>query len=138
MFIGGMPEAVLSFQESSSFENVASIHRSIVNTYEDDFAKYGRRQDIALLQRVFRQIPLKVGRKVKYVNFSREDRSREVKAAIDLLAKARVCYRVFASHCSGVPLYADINEAVYKLIFLDIGLMNNICGMDWSSLSGLG
>jgi len=135
MLVGGMPEAVLSFQESGSFENVASIHRSIVNTYEDDFTKYGQRHDIALLQQVFRQIPLKVGQKVKYVNFSREDRSRDVKAAINLLAKARVCHRVFASHCSGVPLYADINDTVYKLLFLDIGLMNNLCGMDWSSLN---
>jgi len=26
-------------------------------------------------------------------------------------------------HCSGLPLQADMEEKVYKLLFLDIGLM---------------
>ncbi len=33
-----------------------------------------------------------------------------------------------------MPLQADIKERVYKLLFLDIGLMNAICGLDWPSL----
>jgi predicted AAA+ superfamily ATPase len=76
-----------------------------------------------------------VGQKVKYVNFSREDRSRDIKNSIDLLEKARVCIRVFASHCSGVPLNADINQFVYKLLFLDVGLMNHVTGVNWLDLS---
>ncbi|MEA2115076.1 MAG: DUF4143 domain-containing protein, partial [Thermodesulfobacteriota bacterium] len=39
------------------------------------------------------------------------------------------------SHCSGLPLQADIKERVYKLLFLDVGLMNAICGLDWRSIS---
>jgi hypothetical protein len=42
---------------------------------------------------------------------------------------------VFASHCSGVPLHADIDETAFKLLFLDVGLMNHVCGMDWLALS---
>jgi len=135
LFIGGMPEAVLAFQESASLEEASSVHRRIVSTYEDDFAKYAQRRELVRLQRTFRMIPLQVGQKVKYVNFSREDRSRDIKAAIDLLEKARVCIRVFASHCSGVPLIADINEFVYKLLFLDVGLMNHVSGMSWLDLN---
>lgn len=135
LFVGGMPEAVLAFRESGSLEEVSSVHRSIVSTYEDDFAKYARRRELARLQRTYRMIPRQVGKKIKYVNFSREDRSRDIKDAIDLLEKARVCIRVFASHCSGVPLSADINQFVYKLLFLDIGLMNHMCGLNWLDLN---
>ena len=37
-------------------------HRRIVSTYEDDFAKYARHQELALLQRTFQLIPRQVGR----------------------------------------------------------------------------
>jgi predicted AAA+ superfamily ATPase len=136
-FAGGMPEAVLAFKESGSLKDSTEVHSRILNTYEDDFAKYAKQKDLRLLQRIFRMIPQRVGEKVKYVNFSREERSRDIKAAIDLLVKARVCFSVHAGHCSGVPLYADIRMSVYKLLFLDVGLMNHVCGLNWSILNGL-
>ena len=92
LFVGGMPEAVLAFQESTSFAEVARVQWSIASTCEDDFAKYARHRELVLLQCIFRLIPRQVGHKVKYVHLSRENRSREVKAAIDLLAKALVCH----------------------------------------------
>jgi predicted AAA+ superfamily ATPase len=135
LFVGGMPEAVQAFVETGSLEESSAVHRRIVSTYEDDFAKYAAPGDRTLLQHVFRQIPRLVGRKIKYVSVSREERSRDVKAAIGQLVGARVCHRVSASHCSGVPLQADIDETAFKLLFLDVGLMNHVCGMDWLALS---
>jgi uncharacterized protein len=134
LFIGGMPEAVSAFRETGSFEEANTVHRQIVSTYEDDFAKYARQSELMLLQRIFRLIPRMVGQKVKYVSYSRDHRSRDVKAAFEMLEKARICLRVFSSHCSGIPLYADINELAFKLVYLDIGLMNHVCGMNWSHL----
>jgi predicted AAA+ superfamily ATPase len=135
LFVGGMPEAVRAFLETGSLEESAAVHRRIVSTYEDDFAKYGAPRHQALLQNIFRQIPRLVGQKVKFVNVSREDRSRDVKEALGLLARARVCHRVAASRCSGVPLNANVDESAFKLLFLDVGLMNHACGMDWLALS---
>ncbi|MFV2058337.1 MAG: DUF4143 domain-containing protein [Thiohalomonadales bacterium] len=48
---------------------------------------------------------------------------------------ARVISKVMHSHCSGLPLQADINERIYKLIFLDIGLMNAISGLGWQTIA---
>jgi hypothetical protein len=42
-----MPEAVLAFRESGSLEEVSSVHRTIVSTCEDDFAKYAQRRELA-------------------------------------------------------------------------------------------
>ncbi|MDP2863202.1 MAG: ATP-binding protein [Desulfobacterales bacterium] len=137
LFVGGMPEAVNAFAEENSLMEVTAVHRSIAGTYQDDFSKYAKQKDLALMQKVFRQIPRIIGQKVKYSNISREDKSRNVKAVIDLLVKARVCHQVFHSHCSGVPLIADINENVYKMLFMDVGLAAYLTGLDWIALQAL-
>ena len=36
-----------------------------------------------------------------------------------------------------MPLLSEANENIYKLIFLDIGLVNHLCGNDWIALSGM-
>ena len=134
VLIGGMPEAVHIWCESESIIEVADVHRSIAETYQDDFSKYARANQLALMQRVFITIPRIVGNKVKYSNISREHPSRKIKDAVDLLSKARICHKIYHSHCTGLPLGADIKETVYKLLFMDIGMMNHICGNDWTFL----
>jgi predicted AAA+ superfamily ATPase len=137
LFVGGMPEAVQAFVEQDALTEVTSIHRSIAETYQDDFSKYVKQKNLVLMQRVFRQIPRIIGQKVKYSNISREDKSRDVRAAIDLLVKASVCHQVFHSNASGVPLMADINENVYKLLFMDVGMAAYLAGLDWIVLQAL-
>lgn len=137
-FVGGMPEAVKVFQESNeSLQKVSEVHRSIVNTYIDDFSKYARQQDLILLQKVFNFIPKNLGRKIKYSNIDRENRSSKIKDAIQLLAKARICHQIFHSSCSGIPLSAEFDHNTYKLIFMDIGLANHVCGLDWQAISSM-
>lgn len=137
LFVGGMPEAVNVYLEEGSLVEVSAVHRSIAETYQDDFSKYAKHKDLALMQRVFQQIPRMLGRKVKYSNISREDRSRNVKTVIELLSNARVCHQVFHSHCSGIPLAAEIKENAYKMLFMDVGMAAYLCGMDWITLQSL-
>jgi len=137
LLVGGMPEAVQAYVDSGQLAEVIPVHRSIVATYRDDFSKYASRQALARLQRVFDHVPRAVGRKVKYVDFLREESARETRTAIDLLARARVILPVSHSHCTGVPLAAEIDERIYKLLCLDVGLMNRMNGVDWRDLSAL-
>lgn len=137
LFVGGMPEAVQAFVEENAFPEVTNVHRSIADTYQDDFSKYARKQDLVLMQKVFRQVPRIIGQKVKYSNVSREDKSGKVKTVIDLLVKARICHQVFHSHCSGIPLLSEINENVYKLLFMDVGMTAHLTGLDWIALQGM-
>ncbi len=134
VLIGGMPEAVQMWCKTGSVRDVTDIHRSITETYQDDFSKYAQKNQLALMQRIFRTIPRIVGKKVKYSNISREHPSKNIKDALELLSKAKICHKIYHSHCSGLPLNADIKETVYKLLFMDIGMMNHICGNDWTFL----
>lgn len=135
LFVGGMPEAVMEYAETGSLAEVQEVQRSITETYQDDFAKYARYSELARLQRVFNQIPRNIGRKIKYVNLSREERSRDVKSALELLNRAQICHKVIASHCSGVPLGADSLDHVFKVVFLDTGLVTFLCGGRWPDIS---
>jgi len=137
LFVGGMPEAVDAFVHENSLEEVTAVHRSIVETYQDDFSKYAKQSDLALMQKIFRQIPRIIGQKVKYSNLTKEHKSRKVKAVIDLFVKARVCHQVVHSHCSGVPLIAEINENIYKMLFMDVGMAAYLTGLDWIALQAL-
>jgi predicted AAA+ superfamily ATPase len=134
-FVGGMPEAVAVFAESQSYKAVSEIHNSIIETYRDDFPKYAGSRNLYRMLNVFNFAARNVGIKIKYSNISSQDQSATIKKDIELLAMARVIGKVVHSNCSGLPLQADTRERVYKLLFLDIGLMNAICGLDWRNLS---
>ncbi len=134
-YVGGMPEAVAVFAETRSYRAVSEVHQSIIDTYRDDFPKYAGSRNLNRMLNVFNFAARNVGIKVKYSNISRQEQSVTLKKDLELLAMARVISKVVHSHCSGLPLQADLEEKVYKLLFLDIGLMNAICGLDWLNLS---
>ncbi len=134
-FVGGMPEAVAVFADSHSYKAVGEVHNSIIETYRDDFPKYGGSRNLNRMLNVFNFAAKNVGSKIKYSNISHQDQSVTIKKDIELLVMARVISKVIHSNCSGLPLQADIKERVFKLLFLDIGLMNAICGLGWQDLS---
>ena len=129
LVVGGMPECVLRYVESRSLAEVADVQEEILGTYVDDFAKYANGRDLALMQAIFRRVPAHVGQKVKFVNFAREVKSREVKSILDLFAKARVLTCVFNTDANGIPLGAEEDRDVWKPLFLDVGLMNHANGI---------
>ncbi len=137
-YVGGMPEAVSVFADSGSLRDVSGIHANIIDTYRDDFPKYAARRDLTRMLRVFNFAARQPGRKVKFSNVSPNDQSATIRRDIDLLVMARVVAKVTHSACSGQPLQADLKENVYKLLFLDVGLMNAICGVGWETLQAAG
>ena len=137
LLTGGMPECVARWLESRSLAEAAAAQEDILGTYVDDFAKYAGGRDLAALQGVFRKLPGQVAKKVKYVNFSREMKSREVKSALDLFAKARLVTPVWHTDANGLPLGAEENREVWKPLFLDVGLMNHANGVGAADVEAL-
>ena len=135
-FVGGMPEAVKAYAESGSLRAVGPVHASIIDTWRDDFPKYAARRDLTRMLRVFNFAARHAGRKVKYSSVSPDDQSATIRRDVDLLAMARVIAKVTHSQCTGLPLQADLKEKVFKLLFLDIGLMNAVCGLGWHTIAG--
>lgn len=134
-YIGGMPEAAAVFAESQSYKNVSRVHNSIIETYQEDFSKYAGSRNLVRMRNVFNFVARNIGKKIKYSNISTQDQSGTLKKDLELLSMARIIGKVTHSHCTGLPLQADLEEKVYKTLFLDVGLMNAVCGLNWHIVS---
>jgi hypothetical protein len=75
-----------------------------------------------------------VGKIVKYVQIDKEARSRDLKPALELLTKTGLIHQVFATTASGLPLHAHMKENRFKLLFLDIGLLQTASQIDAQDL----
>ena len=113
-FIGGMPEAVAKLVETDDPFSASVVHQSLIDTFENDLAKYSSGPTLERSRAIFQKLALHAGKKIKYVNFSKEDKAREVKQSLDQLAMAQLWYPVHHSDVTGLPLGAtassDVNE----------------------------
>lgn len=134
LFVGGMPEAVREFVRTSSPLEVRRVQRSILQTYQDDFIKYAKHSQVERVRRVFNFVPGHVGEKIKYSEIDRDEKSRDLKRALELLIQARVIIPVYHTNASGLPLRAQADESIMKTYFLDVGLVNCMQGVGWEGL----
>jgi predicted AAA+ superfamily ATPase len=121
--VGGMPAAVVKYQEAKDYKEVQRIQQHLWLTYRGDFAKYGERISLAALHSIFDKMPLLVGQQTKYSKIHPEMRAAVLKEAVQLLTQAGVIYSIYATTAGGIPLNALLNEKKYKLLFLDVGLI---------------
>lgn len=129
LILGGMPAVLKNYFESSDMLACQRLQAGLLQTYRADFGKYAKEAQHKYLQRVFDAAPRLVGQRLKYSAIDSDVKSRDLKSALHLLALAGVVRPVFATSASGLPLGAQTNEQKFKLNFLDVGLMQNACGL---------
>jgi predicted AAA+ superfamily ATPase len=127
--VGGMPEAVQRYAAGATLDDVGRVHRALIHGYAQDFAKYGGRLDRECIEQVFQQMPGQVGRQIKYTALYPEKRIETIKRALHVLERTLVVHRVRATHAHGLPLGADVAAKHFKAVFLDIALMQVMCGI---------
>lgn len=134
LYVGGMPEAVDVFARTRSPIQVRDVHRSILQTYKDDFSKYATPATTVRLEELFNRLHLFIGKKVKYSELLIETRNREIKSALNLLFKARLLLFCKHTNGSGLPLRSLASDEVFKFYFLDVGLLGYLQGHTWSEI----
>lgn len=129
LIVGGMPESVNTFRETRSWMEVERVKQTIITTYQADFHKYAGKADIHLLNQVVAAIPLHLGKKVIYTRLAQGRRSDQVRQALELLELAKVIQRCYHSAGDGLPLAAQQKNKHFKLLFLDVGLVQSMLGI---------
>ncbi len=137
MLVGGMPEAVFSWQTLRSLEKVEQIHHNILATYRDDFSKYSKRVSTNRLDEILLTIPKSLGEKFVFSRVNKQVPTEIIKSGLQLLCMARVCHKVLASYGNGIPLGAEIKEGYMKIIFLDTGLISSLLDVKLHQLKRL-
>jgi predicted AAA+ superfamily ATPase len=128
--VGGMPAVIAEYLRAPHETSYQQVATALLQTYRDDFGKYARQVKHVSLQKVFDSAPRLVGQRYKFVQVDRESRSRELKEALSLLIRAGVIHQIVATSGAGLPLAAQSKEHLFKILFLDVGLMQRACGLD--------
>jgi predicted AAA+ superfamily ATPase len=129
VIVGGMPAAVNAYLKSKSFIDAAEIQSNLLIAMREDFAKYGGRVPHPRLLKVLQAIPRQLSKKFMYTQIDRDETAASLKQALELLVRARICHKVQASQSTGLPLGADVNEKIFKSIFMDVGLVSTMLGL---------
>lgn len=129
LLIGGMPEAVARYAETKSLIDVDPVYESILTGFKDDVLKYASIAKAKYIQHLVEHASKYVGLPVKYENFGGSGfRSREMSEAFDVLEKAMVISRVYASASRQLPIVNNLKKSP-KLLYLDTGLVNYQVGL---------
>lgn len=130
--VGGMPECIKVYRDTNSLKQTAEVQDEISQTYRLDFNKYKPKTDINCLSTVFSTIAASVGKQIKYTGLAVDFTIPTIKKAYDSLLQARIAKKVRALGNIGLPIEVYASDKKFKNIFLDIGLMNRVMGIDYN------
>ena len=127
--IGGMPQVVASYIEHQDYLRCQELLTDLLESYLKDFPKYSSKlSDLKYIDTVFSRIPHLVGNQFKFVQISRDIQSKYLRSGLELLDKADLVKFIYKT--SGIPLGANYNPQRFKLLFIDIGLMQRACDLN--------
>lgn len=132
-FIGGMPEAVKNWSEHRSIKMVDIVHQDLLKSLRDDFSKYANHVSHEYLNDVVNSIPRQLSSKFQYVRVNANIASNTIKKALEMLCLARVSHKTQCTDASGLPLAAGVKDRIFKVIFLDIGLVSALLNLNLHS-----
>lgn len=130
--IGGMPTAILTFLKTQSFLEVRYVLNALKYAFEADFGKYANKSQHRHLKKIFEQAPRLLGDHVKYSRIDPEipNPARDIKQAIELLRLAGLIHVISATSGGSLPFLSNLRETIFKLLFLDIGLVQQVMDVD--------
>lgn len=123
IMVGGMPEAVCKWVTTHDFLQCQQVQDDILISYEDDFAKYKKRADVALLRATLRSVAAQLGRKFVYSAVGSGYKSYQVSQALELLSLAGLIIPVAHTNANGLPLGSEVDANTRKFFLLDSGIL---------------
>lgn len=125
-YVGGMPEAVVTYINSKDLKKVRVIQNRLLSAYENDFSKHAPAEIVTRIRMLWNSIPTQLARENKKFVYGlvREGaRAREYEVALTWLADCGLVYRINRIKKPDFPLRAYQDFRAFKLFILDIGLL---------------
>jgi predicted AAA+ superfamily ATPase len=130
LWIGGMPAAIMSWLTHKDVSMCHAVQDEIIQTYFDDFAKYARKNQIPLMEKVFKSTPSQIGKKFKFSNVDKDIRALYLKNSLELLEHAGIVHICHHTNAQQIPLGAESDDKKFKVFFFDVGLAQRVLGLD--------
>ena len=132
--LGGMPEVVRTYVAQKDFNRCRLVLNDLVNSFNDDFAKYKKRVPVSRLRDVFESVVKQAGGKFVFSKAGHGNHNL-LKEALDLLIMAGVVIPVIHTSANGLPLSAEANPKKQKMILFDTGIFQRILNLDLSEIT---
>ena len=132
--LGGMPEVLNYYINQKKYLGCEVIQGTILEYYEKDFPKYNEKINIRILQKIFTKIPNLVGKRLKFSEIDPDTQARDQKPSLTALSNAGLIYPIYHTSASKLPLNATLNEKKFKMLFLDLGLLEHASRIDMHAL----
>ncbi len=136
-YIGGMPEAVKTFAETSDYGKVREVQKRLLIAYEQDFSKHAPNETVPRIRMLWNSIPTqlaKENRKFIYGLVRKGARAREYELAMTWLIDCGLVYKIGRVSKPDMPLRAYQDFNAFKLFVLDVGLLGAMSELDVKSL----
>ena len=124
--VGGMPEALAYFVEHHDYLRAQALQSALRENYRQDFGKYAAKGvKIQNLIKIYDSIPSLIGKHFKFTAIDPDTQARELKPSLKALEDAGLIHIIYHTAASGLPFNTTINENRKKILFIDVGLLNN-------------
>lgn len=125
-YVGGMPEAVLTYIETDDLAEVRNVQRQLLLYYANDFSKHAPKETVPRIQMVWDSIPMqlaKENRKFIYGALRQGARAKEFELAIQWLLDCGLIHKNRRIEKPGIPLISYMDMSAFKIYMLDVGLL---------------
>jgi predicted AAA+ superfamily ATPase len=125
-YVGGMPEAVLTYSINQNLQEVRSIQESILQAYEQDFSKHAPPEIIPRIRMIWNGLVgqlSKENKKFVYGLILEGARAKDFEMAINWLSDYGLIHLVHRTKKANFPLAAYSDLQAFKIYALDVGLL---------------
>lgn len=136
-FVGGMPEAVLSFCSNRDWKEVRALQTAILSSYQRDMSKHAPSEIVPRIVDLWKSLPSqlsKENRKFVYGVVREGARAREYEIALQWLQDAGLIYKVCNVKAPRLPLVGYEDRAAFKIFVLDVGLLGAMSSLKPSTI----
>jgi len=133
MYIGGMPEAVVTYIETNNLMETRKIQENILNNFKNDFTKHIKGTDIPKVRMIWETIPFHLSKEKKkfmYKEINTGARAAAYENALDWLVNTGLVFKIDRVSNAKLPLIAYANRDAFKIYMLDTGLLAAATGLD--------
>jgi predicted AAA+ superfamily ATPase len=131
LLVGGMPDAVVAYQQGNSLEQARIIQDSIITYYKSDISKYAPKEDRLVIKNIYDLIPselMRQNRRFRFSSIAGIKRYAQIQDQFLWLTKANVALPAFNINAPSMPLLVNEQHNLFKLFFSDVGLLTSTYG----------
>jgi Predicted ATPase (AAA+ superfamily) len=123
--VGGMPDVVQTFIETKHMNEVLTLQRDIVRSYEDDMVKYSGKSDKARIKECFQSIPKQLSKENKKFQYSvvrKGATASKYSGSLQWIEDAGIIRRCYNLSFTALPLDGNAEQDIFKVYMQDTGL----------------